>query len=86
MLKGQSDIRMMWLMVLIIVAVGLWFADLKVVSALCILAFGVSVMHYVDDLQQPTDQLRQQIGLARQSTSKAPLYIASIVALVGGDC
>lgn len=84
MLKGQSDIRMMWLMVLIIVAVGLWFADLKVVSALCILAFGVSVMHYVDDLQQPTDQLRQQIGLARQSTSKAPLYIASIVALVGG--
>ena len=84
MLKGQNEIRMMWLMVLIIVAIGLWFADLKEVSALCILAFGVSVMHYVDDLQQPADQLSQQLGLRWKSTSRAPLYTASVIALVGG--
>lgn len=83
MLKGQNEIRMMWLLTLIIAGMGLWFADLKIMSYLCGAVFAISVMHYVDDLQKPAEILAEQAGFQLQPTSKAPLYIASIVALVG---
>ena len=84
MLKGQYEIRMIWLMVLIIAGVGMWYADFQQFSYLCGLAFVMSVMHYVDDLQKPADQMAIEQGISAQPTSKAPLYISSIVALVGG--
>lgn len=43
--KGQSEIRMIWLMVLIIVGVGAWFLDVHLLTYLCALALVMSVMH-----------------------------------------
>ncbi|CAM4203262.1 DUF2339 domain-containing protein [Acinetobacter pragensis] len=82
--NGNNEIRMIWLMALIIAGVGCWFSDLKIFSYLCGFAFAVSVMHYVDDLQKPTDQLSAEAGLSLVPTSKIPLYISSIMVLVGG--
>ncbi|MGE8540418.1 MAG: DUF2339 domain-containing protein [Acinetobacter sp.] len=82
--KGSNEIRMIWLMALIIVAVGCWFSDWKIFSYLCGLAFAVSVMHYVDDLQKPLDQLSAEAGLPLVPSSKIPLYLSSIMVLVGG--
>lgn len=82
--NGNNEIRMIWLMVLIIVAVGCWLSDWKIFSYLCGFAFAVSVMHYVDDLQKPLDQLSAEAGLPLVPTSKIPLYISSIMVLVGG--
>ena len=84
MLKGQSEIRIIWLMVLLIVAVSAWFLNVKVVTYLCASAFVMSVMQYVDAIQKPIDELSTQVQLPIQTTSRVPLYIASITAVVGG--
>ncbi|WP_407304407.1 DUF2339 domain-containing protein [Acinetobacter sp.] len=82
--KGQSEIRMIWLMVLIIVGVGAWFLDVRIFTYLCGLAFVMSVMQYVDAIQTSAVKISAETGLSVQETSKVPLYISSIVALVGG--
>ncbi|OTG68516.1 hypothetical protein B9T25_03215 [Acinetobacter sp. ANC 4470] len=82
--KGQSEIRMIWLMVLIIVGVGAWFFKLQIFTYLCGLAFVMSVMQYVDTLQTPATQIATETHISLQETSKVPLYLASIIALVGG--
>ena len=82
--NGNNEIRMIWLMALIIAGVGCWFSDLKIFSYLCGFAFAVSVMHYVDDLQKPADQLAAEAGLPLAATSKVPLYVASIMTLASG--
>ena len=82
--KGQSEIRMIWLMVLIIVGVGAWFFKLQIFTYLCGLAFVMSVMQYVDTLQTPAAQIATEMHISLQETSKVPLYLASIIALVGG--
>jgi uncharacterized membrane protein len=82
--KGQSEIRMIWLMVLIIVGVGAWFFKLQIFTYLCGLAFVMSVMQYVDTLQTPASQIATKMHISLQETSKIPLYLASIIALVGG--
>ena len=84
MRKGQSEIRMIWLMVLIIVGVGSWFLDVRVFTYLCGLAFVMSVMQYVDAIQTPAVKIAAETNLSVQETSKVPLYLSSIVALVGG--
>ena len=81
--KGQSEIRMIWLMVLIIVGVGAWFLDVHLLTYLCALALVMSVMHYVDAIQTPTVKMAEEIRFPVQETSKVPLYLAVIVALVG---
>ena len=63
MLKGQNEIRMIWLMALIIAGIGMWYAEFRQFSYLCGLAFAISVMHYVDDLQKPAEQLAAEAGL-----------------------
>ena len=83
MLKGQNEIRMIWLMALIIAGIGMWYAEFRQFSYLCGLAFAISVMHYVDDLQKPAEQLAAEAGLPLEPTSKLPLYISSIMALAG---
>lgn len=82
--KGQSEIRMIWLMALIIVGVGAWFFKLQIFTYLCGLAFVMSVMQYVDTLQTPAAQIATETHISLQETSKVPLYLASIIALVGG--
>ncbi len=83
MLKGQSEIRIIWLMMLIIIAVSAWFLDAHVLTYLCGLAFVMSVMHYVDAIQNPMLDIAQSMRLPLHSTSKVPLYISSIIAVVG---
>lgn len=82
--KGQSEIRMIWLMILIIVGVGAWFLKAHIFTYLCGLALVISVMQYVDALQTPAAQIATEKHILFQETSKVPLYLASIVALVGG--
>src|SRR5690606_25046271 len=82
--KGQSEIRMIWLMVLIIVGIGAWFLDVRIFTYLCGLAFVMSVMQYVDAIQTPAVKIAAETNLSVQETSKVPLYLSSIVALVGG--
>lgn len=82
--KGQSEIRMIWLMVLIIVGVGSWFLDVHIFTYLCGLAFVMSVMQYVDAIQKPAAQIVLEKKSSYPETSKVPLYLSSIVAVVGG--
>lgn len=82
--KIRSEIRMIWLMVLIIAAVSAWFLDIPIVTYLSIIALVMSVMQYVDDIQKPADRIAEQAKIRIQHTSKIPLYISSIIAVVGG--
>ena len=84
MLKAQGEIRMIWLMVLIICAVGAWFLAVPTLTYLCLIAFVMSVIQYVDAIQKPVDVIAQQSTYQVEYTSKVPLYISSIIALVGG--
>lgn len=83
MLKGQSEIRIIWLMMLMIIAVSAWFFDAKIVTYICGLAFVMSVMHYVDAIQNPMQEIASKTQIPLQNTSKVPLYISSIVSVVG---
>lgn len=82
--KGQSEIRMIWLMVLIIVGVGSWFLEVRIFTYLCGLAFVMSVMQYVDAIQTPAVTIAAETNSSIQESSKVPLYLCSIVAIVGG--
>ena len=84
MRKGQGEIRMIWLMVLIIVGVGAWFLDVRIFTYLCGLAFVMSVMQYVDVIQSPAAQIAVETNISVQENSKVPLYLCSIIAIVGG--
>ncbi|NHB59557.1 DUF2339 domain-containing protein [Acinetobacter sp. 194] len=84
MFKGQNEIRMMWLMVLMIVGIGAWFLNVHALAYLCGIALIVSVIQYVDAIEKPTQSMSQQGQVKLTHTSRIPLYIASIVAVVGG--
>ncbi len=83
MQKGQNEIRIIWLMVLVIAAVAAWFYDQHILTYICGLAFVMSVMQYVDQLQKPMPDLSKKANVRFQLTSKVPLYISSIIAVVG---
>lgn len=83
MQTGQREIRMMWLMGLTIVAIAGWFLAVPLLSALCGIALIMSVMHYVDSIENPSMTLAEQWGIAFQPTSKVPLYLAAFVILIG---
>ena len=83
MQTGQREIRMMWLMGLTIVAIAAWFLAVPLLSALCGIALIMSVMHYVDSIENPSARLAEQRGIAFQPTSKVPLYLAAFVILIG---
>jgi uncharacterized membrane protein len=81
MITGQNELRVIWLISLVIVGLSCWYLNVHVVSYLCGLGFMMSVMHYVNALQQPIDQLAQ---VSIQPYSKVPLYISSVVIVLGG--
>lgn len=83
MQTGQREIRMMWLMGLTIVAIAAWFLAVPLLSALCGITLIMSVMHYVDSIEHPSERLAEQRGVAFQPTSKVPLYLAAFVILIG---
>lgn len=84
MLKQHSEIRIIWLMVLIISAVAAWFLKFPILSFLCAIAFVLSVMQYVDAIEKPAHDLAVHSQLLFEPTSKVPLYLCSIVAVVSG--
>lgn len=83
MLKAQGEIRIIWLMLLMIAGVATWFLGIALLSYLCALALVMSVIHYVDAIEQPTADIARQQQISIQQTSKVPLYIASLIAGVG---
>lgn len=83
MQKQNNEIKMIWLMVLIITAVATWFLDHAMLSFLCVIAFVVSVMQFVGDIEKPAEKIARNIQTTFQVTSKIPLYLSSITALVG---
>lgn len=83
MLKQHSEIRMIWLMVLIISAVGSWFLKLPIMTFLCIIAFVFSVMQYVDAIEKATHNIARQTHSGFQTNSKVPLYLSSMIAVLG---
>lgn len=83
MLKGNTEIRMIWLMILIIVGGGAWFLEVNEIAYLCGLVFVMSVMQYVDSFAHQVDLLNQKTQTVITLTSKVPMYIASIIAVVG---
>ena len=81
MTTKNTEIRMMWLMLLIMVGVGAWLIEIKTLTYICGLGFVLSVMQYVSEIQTGVLQLQQQPTL--RQTSRLPLYIASILACLG---
>ncbi|WP_347473405.1 DUF2339 domain-containing protein [Acinetobacter thermotolerans] len=84
MTTGQNELRMMWLISLVIVALSAWYLDYEIISYLCGLGFLISVMQYVNAVQQPLEDTAAQHQLSVPSYSKVPLYISSLIAIVGG--
>ena len=82
--NGQREIRMIWLMTLLIVAVGAWFLKVPIISYVCGAALVMSIMQYVDLIEKSTVQMMQHHHLAPELSSKVPLYLCSIVAVVAG--
>lgn len=76
MTNKQSELRMMWLLSLLIVGVGAWFVvQNHVISLLCGLAFVMSIMQYVNAL---ADQAQSQAP----ARSRVPLYLCSVLAVI----
>ena len=75
---------MIWLMTLLIVGVGAWFLKIPLLSYLCAAALVMSVMQYVDAIQKPLENMTLTNSAAAALTSKVPLYLSSLVAVVAG--
>ena len=84
MTTRQNELRMIWLMSLIIVGVSAWYLDQHFIGYLCGIGFLISVMQYVTAVQQPLERLAKSQQIDIPTHSKVPLYISSIVAIVGG--
>lgn len=84
MLKQPNEIRMIWLMSLIILAVAMWYAQLPFLTYLCVIAFSISVVQYFSQVEEPVNSLLIHSNQQPQYTSKVPLYSSSIVILIGG--
>ncbi len=82
MLKQNNEIKMIWLMMLIMVGIGAWYLDVRILSYISGIGFMLSVMNYVDDLQHGADALSSS-KQPFQVTSKVSLYIASLLTVVG---
>ncbi|OTG79253.1 hypothetical protein B9T33_12285 [Acinetobacter sp. ANC 5054] len=82
MLKQNNEIRLIWLMMLIMVGITAWYLDVRVLTYISGVAFIISVMSYVDDLQHVANGLTQP-QVSSNLTSKIPLYIAALIIVVG---
>ncbi len=83
MTTGRNELRMIWLVSLLILAASTWYLDQRVLSLFCGLGFLVSVMQYVTAVQVPTELMAQALNVPIRRHSKVPLYISSIVAVIG---
>lgn len=82
MTTGQNELRMMWLISLVIVGLSAWYLDYEIVSYLCGLGFLMSVMQYVNAVQQPLEEITAEHQLSISGYSKVPLYISSLITIL----
>lgn len=82
MLKQNNEIKMIWLLLLIMVGIAAWFFDVPKLSYICGVGFMLSVVNYIDDLQHGAEVIGAKLQPIK-TTSKIPLYIASIITVVG---
>ena len=84
MAAGRNELRMIWLITLLIVGISAWYLDYQIVTYLCGVGFLFSVMQYVSAVEAPLQQLAAQQQRSLERNSKVPLYVSSIIAIVGG--
>ncbi|WP_216940496.1 DUF2339 domain-containing protein [Acinetobacter sp. BY419] len=84
MAAGRNELRMIWLITLLIAGISAWYLGYQIVTYLCGLGFIFSVMQYVSAVEAPLNQLVTQQQMSLEHNSKVPLYISSITAIVGG--
>jgi len=84
MAAGRNELRMIWLITLLIAGISAWYLGYQIVTYLCGLGFIFSVMQYVTAVEAPLNQLAGQQQMSLEHNSKVPLYISSITAIVGG--
>lgn len=84
MTAGQNELRMIWLISLVIVGISAWYLELQIVTYLTGLGFLISVMQYISAIEAPMRDLAAPTQVIMSANSKIPLYISSIIAIVGG--
>lgn len=84
MTTGNNQLSMMWLITLVIAAAGAWYLDQKIISLFCGLGFLISVMQQVSAVEQPVEMTAQTLNAPIQQNSKVPLYVSSVIAIIGG--
>lgn len=80
---AQREIRIIWLMLLMITGSVTWFLDVRMLSYLCLLALIVSVMYYVGAMQKLGHDIAQQQQLRLFQQSRSVLYVAALVVASG---
>lgn len=84
MTAGQNELRMIWLISLVIVGISAWYLELQIVTYLTGLGFLISVMQYISAIEAPVRDLAASTQVIVPANSKIPLYISSLIAIVGG--
>src|SRR5690606_14489394 len=84
MTAGQNELRMIWLISLFIIGVSAWYLDLQIVTYLSGFSFLISVMQYISAVATPVRDMASPAQRIVPVYSKVPLYISSIIAIVGG--
>jgi len=84
MTAGQNELRMIWLISLVIMGISAWYLELQIVTYLTGLGFLISVMQYISAIEAPVRDLAAPTQVIMPANSKIPLYISSIIAIVGG--
>lgn len=82
MLKQNNEIKLIWLMALLMIGISAWYLGVRVLSYISGIAFIMSVMSYVDDVQYAANVLTKP-QVTPPATSKIPLYIAALIIIVG---
>ena len=82
MLKWNKEVRMIWLMALIILGIGTWFLEIKELTYICGFIFIFSVIQYVQFYSQSVESISQQVNTKVSKFSTVPLYMTSIVVIV----
>ncbi len=82
MLKQNNEIKMIWLLLLIMVGIAAWFFDVRLLSYICGTGFMLSVMNYIDDLQHGAERLAQNCSPLRQRLKFRSILLRSLQWLV----
>lgn len=82
MQTGQNEIRIIWFMLLIIIAISAWWLDVPMLSYICAVAAVISVMFFVGRVQNSLEQVAGAQSQVQRQSSRTPLYIAALIAFL----